>query len=458
MPKTPSYRLRPGYTQAIVTLTDSRTGKRRDYWLGEHGSPESRERYHLLIAEWEANGRRLPAPPGSAAARVGDAAAPGAAGDGEATVLHVIRAYWRFARQYYRPNEYGTLRVALRLLKQFYGRSPAADFGPKKLRLVRDAMVRGDAAADPPRRPWSRVYINQQTRRIRQMFRWAASHEMIPPEVYQALATVEPLKRGRCAAREGKKVAPVPLEMIDAVRPHLNRQVAALVDLQLLTGARSGELLGLRAIDIDMSDRSGVWAYRPKEHKNRFRGKDRVIYFGPAAQAVVRPFLTGRAVDAFLFSPAEAEAERRAALHAQRTTPLCCGNRPGTNRRAKPERAPGDRYTAPSYYVAVQRACDEAFPPPEHLRRRTLANGRPETTAQWEARLTPEQKAELRAWRKAHRWHPHQLRHNAGTAIRREFGLEAAQLVLGHSSAQITDAVYAERDAAKVVEVMQKIG
>lgn len=56
MKKSPSYRQRPGYTQAIVTLTDSRSGKRRDYWLGEHGTPESRERYHLLIAEWEAGG------------------------------------------------------------------------------------------------------------------------------------------------------------------------------------------------------------------------------------------------------------------------------------------------------------------------------------------------------------------------------------------------------------------
>ena len=42
MPKrTPSYRQRTGYDQAIVTLTDSVTRKRRDYWLGEFGSPDS---------------------------------------------------------------------------------------------------------------------------------------------------------------------------------------------------------------------------------------------------------------------------------------------------------------------------------------------------------------------------------------------------------------------------------
>lgn len=52
MPKTPAYRTRKGYDQALVTLTDSRTGKRRDYWLGAHGTPASRERYHRLVAEW----------------------------------------------------------------------------------------------------------------------------------------------------------------------------------------------------------------------------------------------------------------------------------------------------------------------------------------------------------------------------------------------------------------------
>jgi hypothetical protein len=46
----------------------------------------------------------------------------------------------------------------------------------------------------------------------------------------------------------------------------------------------------------------------------------------------------------------------------------------------------------------------------------------------------------------------------AGTLIRREFGLEAAQLALGHSSAKVTDAVYAERDMARVIEVMKRIG
>jgi len=62
MPKTPAYRQRKGRDQALVTLTDSVTKKRRDYWLGEYGTPQSRECYHRVIAEWEADARRFSEP------------------------------------------------------------------------------------------------------------------------------------------------------------------------------------------------------------------------------------------------------------------------------------------------------------------------------------------------------------------------------------------------------------
>lgn len=52
-------RRRHDRNQAIATLTGTATERRRDYWLGEYGSPESRTLYHRVVAEWEANGRRL---------------------------------------------------------------------------------------------------------------------------------------------------------------------------------------------------------------------------------------------------------------------------------------------------------------------------------------------------------------------------------------------------------------
>jgi integrase len=49
------------------------------------------------------------------------------------------------------------------------------------------------------------------------------------------------------------------------------------------------------------------------------------------------------------------------------------------------------------------------------------------------------------------------IRHTYATKVRREHGLEAAQVLLGHSQADVTQ-IYAERDLAKAIEVAKKIG
>ena len=53
--------------------------------------------------------------------------------------------------------------------------------------------------------------------------------------------------------------------------------------------------------------------------------------------------------------------------------------------------------------------------------------------------------------------HPNQLRHSSATQIRKEFGLEHAQVVLGHAKADMTQR-YADTDAEKARTVARKIG
>lgn len=443
--RPPSYRRRRGSSETIVTLMDCVTRKRRDYHLGPFGSPESREAYHRVIAAWEANGRKLPSDADPTIA-VAVHSCP--------SISEVVRDYWRWAEGYYRPKHVQALVGALRLLRQYFGHTPAEQFGPNNLRLLRDEMVRGDPSATPPRKSWSRKYINSQIQRIRHVFKWAAARELVPVSIHQSLCTLEPLRRGRSGARENPKVGPVPEHLLHGVRKHLSKPVAALVELQLLTGARPGELLTMRPCDIEMEGTDSIWTYRPEAHKNAFREQERVILFGPRAQEIMRRFLVNRPTNVCMFSPAEAESERRADAHSRRTTPLSCGNRPGTNRRAQPRRRPKHHYTTVSYCRAIQYACDRAFPPPPPLAKRTG-----ESNSQWRDRLRQSGNLEeLAAWRRAHRFHPHQLRHSAATNFRRECGLEAAQLALGHASAQITDAVYAERDRTKLVEITRRIG
>jgi integrase len=49
------------------------------------------------------------------------------------------------------------------------------------------------------------------------------------------------------------------------------------------------------------------------------------------------------------------------------------------------------------------------------------------------------------------------LRHTAATAIRQQFGLEAASIMLGHSSLTTT-LIYAEANAAKARQVAEVMG
>lgn len=117
-----------------------------------------------------------------------------------------------------------------------------------------------------------------------------------------------------------------------------------------------------------------------------------------------------------------------------------------------PRRSPDERYTRASYGRCIARACERLFPPPEPLRRREG-----EAVAQWRKRLTDEQRAELLAWNSAHRWRPNQIRHAFGTRVRKVAGLEAAQVTLGHSRADVTQ-IYAERNEALAAEIAAKIG
>ena len=400
--KQPAYRKQSGRNQAVVTLTDTDTGRRRPYYLGPYDSRESWERYHALLAWWEANGRRLPDDPRQAKHRPSEGP----------SVSRIILEYWRHAESYYvKPDgtpttTLGEVKVAVGTLRATYGTSAASDFGPKKLREVRGAMLQ---------KGWSRSTINARIDHIRRMFKWAASYELVPPHVPQALSMVAGLRKGEYGVPEGRDVKPVPEAHIDKIKPYVADQVWALIRLQLHTAARPGELVLMRPMDID---RSGtVWTYTPESHKGEHHGHGRTVYIGPKAQQIITPYLD-RAPHAYLFSPAEADEARRQARREARKTPESCGNRPGTNRRGAPRKQPGDRYTADSYRRAIAYACKRAVVP---------------------------------------HWHPHQLRHNAGTFIRKEYGIEAARLILGHQTAGIS-LIYAEADEQKAKDIIAKVG
>jgi integrase len=426
-PRVPGYR-RHSSGQARVTIQG------KDHLLGPYGSVESKEAYRRLIAEWlDAQGR--PAPKAEAE---------------PLTVNDLILAYWKFAKGYYhfdgQRGDEACLRDALRLLRSLYGCTDAAAFGPKALKACRRRMID---------RGWSRSYANAQVDRIRRMFRWGASEELFPAGVWESLRTVAGLRAGKTDARESGKVRPVRDEVVDATLPFLHPVPRAMAELQRLTGMRPGEVCRLRGMDLEVS--GSVWVYRPGsdqgpegDHKTAHHGHERVVLIGPRAQEVLKPWLKTD-LTAYLFSPKDAEALRSAARRQQRKSPMT-PSQAARHPKENPKRPRGERYRVAAYRLAIYRACDRAFPPPA-----PLAKGEDETWKEWRARLTAEDRAELRRWRQAHRWHPHQLRHNAGTVLRKEYGIEVAKIILGHATLSATQ-VYAERDLEKAREVVGKIG
>jgi integrase len=415
VPRTPKYGLHKATGQAVVRIDG------RDHYLGKYGSPEIQQKYDQLIAEWLANGRCLPC------------SSP-AASDG-LSVNELILTHWKWAEEYYRDEqgkpgqELDNIRTALKPLGRLYGASPAAAFGPLALRAIQKDLTKCGL---------SRGVVNARINRLRRVFKWAVSFQLIPANVYHSLQTVPGLQRGRCEAREAPPVPPVADGVVQATLPFLPAPVRAMVELQLLTGCRPGEVMRMRAIDLTMSD--PVWTYRPASHKNKHRGLDRVIFLGPQAQEVIKPFLTTN-LEAFLFSPRMAMEQKRAQQRAKRKTKVQPSQQ--NRRKRNPKRVPKEHYRRRSFRLAIHRGSRKA-------------RGKRAVELYREGLLTIRQ-AYKRALQELPSWSPLQLRHTAATQLQAKYGIEAARVILGHSKVE-TSQIYAERDLGRAKQIMQEIG
>lgn len=382
----PSYLLHKSSGQARVKVHG------KDIYLGKYGSPESKREYRKVCAELEATGGVAPPSP---------KAAP-------LLVLELASAFLAHARRHYvhpdgtPTDELKYIKSALADAGMLYGHVPAADFGPLALKALQQHWVKANAA---------RTTINGRINRLRRMFKWAASEELVPASVYEALRTVAGLQRGR-TAREAEPVKPVPDLHVAATLPSLTPTVRAMVLVHRLTGCRPQDVCRMCAGEIDRTVRP--WVYEPKRHKTAYRGATRRVFLGESAQAVLAPLLDKLAPHEPVFSPARANAERYAMMRAKRKTKV----QPSQEDRGRSGRAPKSEFTPGLYAKRVRDACIRAGIP---------------------------------------HWHPNQLRHSFATEARTRLGLEAAQVALGHSRADVTQ-VYAERDMGLAAKVAEKMG
>jgi hypothetical protein len=198
----PTYQLHRGSGQAKVRING------KDYYLGPHGSEESKQRYEEIVRKLLTDRQRE-----EMVLRVQISK--------ELSVAELAAAYLRHVRSFYvkggrSTTEVGNIAAAVKAVRERHGYDLVTSFGPRALKAIREEWI--DAGL-------VRKSINRRVERVRRMFAWGVAEELVPVEVHQALSTVEGLSRGRSGAREGEKVRPGADALVDAIRPHVSRQV-----------------------------------------------------------------------------------------------------------------------------------------------------------------------------------------------------------------------------------------
>jgi integrase len=252
-------------------------------WPLTHQSPPAlvKQWYDALIAEWKA----------SAGVVIRDKSP---------TINVVLAAFLRQAKRIYKERgpgestELENFRHATALLVKLYGNMPAAEFSPKKLKAVRQAMVDAKLA---------RRTVNARCRRIKQIIAWAVEEELVPGSVHHALVAVKGLRKGQTEAKESKKVKPAPIADVKATLKECRPEIQAMIRLQFLTGMRPGEVCRMTPGQVDRSRK--VWIYRPVKFKtDNQEDAVREVFLGRKAQRVLTPWLL-RAADKPCFLTAQ---------------------------------------------------------------------------------------------------------------------------------------------------------
>lgn len=383
------------------------------YYLGKHGSAESLARYAVLVREYQKNGLVVPQRITSASLQemtVGFAVSIEKVDQCDQPILvkHIADAYVQHCEGYYQ-NDPEAIRKAKRVcedIRSHAGEVEANRFGPVLLREIREKWIKTGA---------SRRYVNSLTNLVIRTFKWAVGQELVGVEIHQRLRTIEPLRRGRTTAKEGRTVKPVDLQHVRATAEKLSPVLKAMLRVQVATGMRPSELCSMRPCDID---RSGPeWLYIPSTHKNINKDKERIVPLVGDARSAVEDYIN-RHPQSFLFSPRESVTWQNAQKRASRRSKV----QPSQLDRSKPDarRKPGECYTKDSYRRALQRAAKEAGIPV---------------------------------------WTPYEIRHLVGTMVAETLKLENAKALLGHSDLATTQR-YSKatvRQAIEASKIMPKL-
>lgn len=295
MPRVPRFPAYPSKKHPTGQARIRLNGKQ--VYLGVFGSPESWRKYHQLQSEWAAGlaGCETQPKPNRNPTE----------NPGTITVAEAVARWTRHAGEHYDPagREGGQFRYALQVVVRLFGSRPVSEFDSLSLETVQKAMATGSWMSLEEKEAarkrgleigWCRNVVNRRTVRVQTAWRWLERQRLVPEGRHANLCTVGGLRLNDRSVRHTKRREPATWEQVQKVLPHIqakrrHRPVAAMLEVQWFSGARSGEVRQMRPCDIDRTGE--VWLYRPQSHKTAHLGQDRIIALGPECQRVLAPWL-----------------------------------------------------------------------------------------------------------------------------------------------------------------------
>jgi len=324
----------------------------------------------------------------------------------QVTVDTLCLAYLKHSKEY-DPGHYFSVKTAAEILLQHYADLPVDTLDTRHFLFLQEQFVKHGV---------SRQYCNALMGYIRAMLKWGILRKLVPHQVYVEAKFIPPLKKGKTKARENPERQDVPDDVVRRTLPFMSPTVRAMVQVQRMTGMRPCELCKMTVGDIDRTRGNGLWYYTlkahdPEQHAHKTEqhiGK-KVIPLGLPEQELIAPYLVGKNPTDAVFSPRTAMQEWYAERRANRKTKVSPSQETRHNARvAKPsKRMPGEFYDQSSYRGAVHNAIKKG--------NKVLS----------EDQQIPH-------------WTPYQTRHAASTAAETTLGLDKAQALLGHTSANTT--------------------
>jgi len=295
-------------------------------------------------------------------------------------------------RKYESHPKYQKIKRAMQALRKLYGKAEADEFGRVKFQAVRKSLVEEQLAGS---------YVNELMRFVIWCFELGVENEKIPEGIPAALRAVRPLKRGEAKVNPPRMNAKD--EDVLKALPFFSKTIREMVVIQRLSGMRPSELFRLRPCDIEKDGE--VWIYTPQKAKSDRFGKKRFVGLGKVEQKILVERIRKVRNDEPVFQPIHAVMERY-------------GKRKLDGRSVRQLRK---MYTKDSYRRAVKRGLERAE----------------------------------RHGVKIQHWTPYQLRHSAATELSIQLGREAAGVMLGHASTDVT-AGYDHSDREKVRRLTAK--